>query len=160
MRAVSQLYLTEVSTYNFKILKYFLFWSRSFSESIANQESDFLVSANFCPSMQGSTFPVCSISCWRESAPLGNYWGDIGVIRKGRREKLGTCYLKSRCYQDIDIGNHLKRYIIIKGLVTNFHYLKKRCLGISGPDTLGRIVSSEIVKSGSSRRGAVVNESD
>ena len=47
------------------------FWSRSFSESIFYQESGFLVSVAFCPSMPGRTFPGCSISCWRESARIG-----------------------------------------------------------------------------------------
>ena len=66
---VFQIYLIEVSVYWFYISSS---WSRSFSETTSDQESGFLVSVSFWPSMPGRNFVGCNVPCWRENAQIGN----------------------------------------------------------------------------------------
>jgi len=60
----SQLYI------NWSFLHFHLLIS-SFSDSITDQESGFLVSVALCPSVPGRTFHKCSISYQRQSTQIG-----------------------------------------------------------------------------------------
>lgn len=51
--------LLVLFNWGFSLLNFYIFpfWSQSFSESITDQESGFLISATFCPLVSGKAFP-------------------------------------------------------------------------------------------------------
>ena len=60
-----------VNMFFFSDFHTFPFWS--FSKNIADQESGFLVSVAFFPSVSRMTTPVCNISCQKESILIRNW---------------------------------------------------------------------------------------
>ena len=74
--------------------------------------------------MLGRTFLGCSLSCQRESEQIRNLLRSHLCYKEGQEAKLSDIfYMKFKCFQDIGIGTHLKYYVIIKGLVTNFQQI-------------------------------------
>ena len=51
--------LPVLFNWGFSLLNFYIFpfWSQSFSESITDQKSGFLISATFCPLVSGKAFP-------------------------------------------------------------------------------------------------------
>lgn len=77
------------------------FWSRSFSENITGQESVFLVSADFCPSMPGRDFPRNRVSGQKQSTQIENILrSHLSNIEGEEGEFSGTFYLISIWCQD------------------------------------------------------------
>lgn len=86
-----------------------------------DQESGFLFSVTFCPSIPGGTFPGYIVSCQRKSGQIENLLRSHMSNKKRQEGKLsGSFKIKCICYQDQDIGDHLKCYVIIRSLATNF----------------------------------------
>lgn len=80
--------------------------------------------------MPGKTFLGHNISCWRESAEIGNVFRSH-VSNPGREEEeiLGTFNLNPRVIKIKDPGHHLKHYGIVKYLVA---HVARPGLDISG----------------------------
>ena len=133
--------LIEVSV--FKFFTFPPFWSRSFSESIPDQESGFLVSVAFCPAIPGKIFPGCSVSHCTESVRIGNLLRSRLSNEEWEGELSGTFYVKSICYQDHKHWRSSECYVIIKGLVTNFRQ--------AWPGYLEKAVSSDVICSNSGK---------
>ena len=67
---------------------------------MADQESGFLVSVAFCPSIPGKTFPDCSVSHWGKSTEIGKLLRSHLSYAKWEGELSGPFYVKFICYQD------------------------------------------------------------
>ena len=65
--------ISDLFNWNTYLLLFYISfcWSRSFSESLPNQQSGFLVSVGFCFSMTRRSFPGCRASSQRESKQIG-----------------------------------------------------------------------------------------